>query len=114
VAHGNGSDPAHTGWVQRFSNTPGSNASSEGAFVTSDYYVGKHGRSQRLIGLDPTNDKAFERAIVIHAAWYANPDMLRTHGQLGRSQGCFAVADGDLDQVFGRLGPGRMLYSAKI
>ena len=66
------------------------------------------------MGLDPTNDKAFERAIVIHAAWYANPAMLRTHGQLGRSQGCFAVADSDLDQVFGRLGPGRMLYSAKI
>ena len=114
VAHGSGSDPSHTGWLQRFSNDPGSNASSEGAFVTSDYYVGKHGRSQRLIGLDETNNRALERAIVVHAAWYANPDMLRTHGMLGRSQGCFAVGDGDLDQVFARLGEGRMIFAAKV
>lgn len=114
VAHGSGSDPAHTGFLQRFSNANGSNASSEGAFMTADYYVGKHGKSQRLMGLDPTNNMALARAIVIHSAWYSNPDMLTTHGQLGRSQGCFAVGQRDLDQVFARLGPGRMLYSAKI
>ncbi|WP_425228887.1 murein L,D-transpeptidase catalytic domain family protein [Sphingomonas sp.] len=114
VAHGSGSDPSHTGWLQRFSNEPGSNASSEGAYMAADYYVGKHGRSQRLIGLDATNNNALERALVVHAAWYANPDMLRTHGMLGRSQGCFAVGDGDLDQVFARLGEGRMIYAAKL
>lgn len=114
VAHGSGSDPAHTGFLQRFSNADGSNASSEGAFMTADYYIGKHGRSQRLMGLDATNNMALVRAIVIHSAWYSNPDMLTTHGQLGRSQGCFAVGQRDLDQVFARLGPGRMLYSAKI
>ena len=114
VAHGSGSDPSHTGWLQRFSNDPGSNASSEGAFVTQDYYVGKHGRSQRIVGLDGTNSNALERAIVIHAAWYSNPDMIRTHGMLGRSQGCFAVGEGDLDQVFARLGQGRMIYAAKV
>ncbi len=113
VAHGSGSDPAHTGYLKRFSNDFGSNASSEGAFVTGDYYVGKHGKSQRLIGLDPTNNNALGRAIVVHAAWYANPDMLRTHGMLGRSQGCFAVGDQDLEQVFARLGPGRMIYADK-
>ncbi|SFP79681.1 murein L,D-transpeptidase catalytic domain family protein [Sphingomonas rubra] len=114
VAHGSGSDPAHTGYLKRFSNDFGSNASSEGAFVTADYYVGKHGRSQRMIGLDPTNCNALGRALVIHSAWYANPDMLRTHGMLGRSQGCFAVGERDLDQVFARLGPGRMIYAAKV
>ncbi|MEG3144620.1 murein L,D-transpeptidase catalytic domain family protein [Sphingomonas sp. RT2P30] len=114
VAHGSGSDPEHSGWLQRFSNDPGSYASSEGAFLASEYYVGKHGQSQRLIGLGPTNDNALSRAIVIHSAWYANPDMLQTHGQLGRSEGCFAVGDADLAQVFERLGPGRMLYSAKV
>lgn len=114
VAHGSGSDPAHTGYLKRFSNEFGSNASSEGAFVASDYYVGKHGRSQRLVGLDPTNCNALGRAIVIHAAWYANQDMLRSRGMLGRSQGCFAVGDRDLEQVFARLGPGRMIYAAKI
>jgi hypothetical protein len=114
VAHGSGSDPAHTGFLKRFSNDPGSNATSEGSFVTSDYYVGKHGRSQRLIGLDPTNDNALSRAIVVHSAWYANKDMLRTHGMLGRSQGCFAVGEGDLGDVFAMLGTGRMIFSAKV
>ncbi len=114
VSHGSGSDPSHTGYVKRFSNDFGSNATSEGAFATADYYVGKHGRSQRLIGLDPTNCNALGRAIVIHSAWYANPDMIRTHGMLGRSQGCFAVGERDLDQVFARLGPGRMIYAAKV
>jgi hypothetical protein len=114
VAHGSGSDPRHTGWLHRFSNENGSNASSEGAFTTSDYYVGKHGRSQRLIGLDPTNDNALARAIVVHAAWYANPDIIRSRGMLGRSQGCFAVGDGDLDEVFRRLGTGRMIFAAKV
>ena len=113
VAHGSGSDPTHTGFLKRFSNDPGSNASSEGSFLTADYYVGHHGRSQRLIGLDPTNSNALARAIVVHSAWYSNPDMLRTHGMLGRSQGCFAVGEGDLDQVFARLGAGRMIFSAK-
>ena len=114
VSHGSGSDPAHTGYLERFSNAFGSNASSEGAFVTDDYYVGKHGRSQRLIGLDHTNDNALGRAIVVHSAWYANKDMIATHGMLGRSQGCFAVGENDLDQVFARLGQGRMIFAAKV
>ncbi|MHA6723252.1 murein L,D-transpeptidase catalytic domain family protein [Sphingomonas sp. RS2018] len=113
VAHGSGSDPAHTGWLQRFSNVDGSNASSEGAFLASNYYIGKHGRSQRLIGLDPTNDKALDRAIVVHGAWYSNQDMLATHGKLGRSQGCFAVGENTLQTVFDVLGEGRMIYAAK-
>lgn len=114
VAHGSGSDPAHTGYLKRFSNDFGSNASSEGAFLTGDYYVGKHGRSQRLHGLDATNCNALGRALVIHSAWYANKDVLRTRGVLGRSQGCFAVGDDDLDRVFAQLGQGRMIYAGKL
>ena len=114
VAHGRGSDPEHTGWLQRFSNEPSSFASSDGAFLTSDYYIGKHGLSQRLVGLDPTNNNAMDRAIVIHSAWYANPDMLMTYGQLGRSEGCFAVGESALDEVFARLGAERMVFAAKV
>jgi hypothetical protein len=114
VAHGIGSDPEHTGLLHRFSNEPNSEATSEGAFLTADYYVGKHGDSQRLLGLDPTNNNAFERAIVVHSAWYSNPDMIARHGKLGRSQGCFAVGERELAKVFERLGPGRMIYSAKV
>ncbi|KQM98206.1 MULTISPECIES: murein L,D-transpeptidase catalytic domain family protein [unclassified Sphingomonas] len=114
VTHGSGSDPAHRGQLERFSNIPDSNATSEGAFTTDNYYIGKHGRSQRLVGLDPTNDNALMRAIVIHGAWYANPEMIAQHGKLGRSQGCFAVAEGDLARVFDLIGEGRMLYAAKV
>ena len=114
VAHGIGSDPEHSGWLRRFSNRDGSYASSEGAFATEDYYVGKHGRSQRLIGLDPSNDNALARAIVVHGAWYVSPEMVAEHGMVGRSQGCFAVADDDLADVFRHLGPGRMIYAAKV
>jgi hypothetical protein len=114
VAHGIGSDPEHTGLLHSFSNAIDSEATSEGAFLTADYYVGKHGDSQRLLGLDPTNNNAFDRAIVVHSAWYSNADMIAKHGKLGRSQGCFAVGENELAKVFERLGPGRMIYSAKV
>lgn len=113
VAHGSGSDPHHTGFLQRFSNTIDSNASSEGAFVTADYYEGKHGNSQKLLGLDPSNSNALTRAIVVHGAWYAEQDMIAAHGKLGRSQGCFAVGDSALAKVFDHLGEGRLLFAAK-
>lgn len=113
VAHGMGSDPSHTGFLHKFSNVEGSNASSEGAFLAADYYLGKHGRSQRLVGLDPTNDNALARSIVIHGAWYSNADMIPAHGKLGRSQGCFAVGEDRLDDAFGFLGEGRMVYAAR-
>jgi hypothetical protein len=114
VAHGRGSDPAHTGWLQRFSNESRSNATSAGAYRTDGIYVGAHGRSIRLTGLDATNDNALSRAIVVHAAWYVSPEMARTRGALGRSEGCFALADASLPQVLQRLGSGHLIYADKI
>lgn len=114
VAHGRGSDPGHSGWLQQFSNSDGSLASSAGAFVTGEDYDGKHGRSKRLIGLDASNCNALERAIVIHTAPYVSEAMIRDLGKLGRSQGCFTVTAGDLPQVLTRLGSGRFLYSDKV
>jgi len=114
VAHGRGSDPAHTGWVERFSNAPGSNASSAGAYVTGNTYAGKHGRSRRLIGLDPMNSNAESRAIVIHAAPYVSERLAQESGKIGRSEGCFAVASESLDEVLAQLGSGRLLYADKL
>lgn len=114
VAHGKGSDLEHTGWLQEFSNVPGSEASSGGSYITSETYVGKHGISRRLQGLDPSNNMAEPRAIVIHGAWYAEPEMIAEHGKLGRSQGCFAFAASDLDIILERLGPGRLLFADKV
>jgi L,D-transpeptidase catalytic domain len=113
VAHGRGSDPDHSGWLQRFSNIPGSEATSSGAFLTSSPYAGKHGQSRRLIGLDPENDQAESRAIVIHGADYVGSDIIAMQGKIGRSQGCFAVAPSDLTQVMERLGEGRLLFASK-
>ena len=114
VSHGKGSDPAHSGMLQRFSGAVGSEATSRGAYLTSDPYVGQHGRSRRLIGLDPDNRTALERAIVIHSAWYVAPDVVAKQGMCGRSQGCFAVSPADLDFVLTRLGPGRLLYADRV
>jgi len=113
VAHGRGSDPVHTGWLERFSNEPHSNATSAGAYRTGSLYVGAHGRSMRLEGLDPTNSNALARAIVVHGAWYVNEEMIGRSGMLGRSQGCFAVADSSLPEIMARLGPGRLIYADK-
>ena len=113
VAHGRGSDPTHTGWLERFSNEARSNATSAGAYRTGDFYRGAHGHSIRLDGLDPTNSNAASRAIVVHSAWYVSEEMAGTRGMLGRSQGCFAVADSSLDGIMTRLGPGRLIYAGK-
>ncbi|WP_010127557.1 murein L,D-transpeptidase catalytic domain family protein [Sphingomonas sp. KC8] len=114
VAHGRGSDPDHRGWVERFSNQPGSLASSAGAYATGDLYIGRHGLSRRLIGLDTGNSNAEARAIVIHAAPYVCPEIIAQTGKLGRSEGCFAFQQTDLDAVLDRLGPGRLIYAGKI
>jgi hypothetical protein len=114
VAHGRGSDPRHTGWLERFSNDPGSNATSAGAFRTDGLYNGAHGRSIRLSGLDPSNDNALERAIVVHGAWYVSEAMAASHGALGRSEGCFALSASSLNSIMERMGPGHMIYSGKI
>jgi hypothetical protein len=113
VTHGKGSDPAHSGWLQNFSDSIGSAATSEGAYLTGDAYTGIHGPSRRLIGLDPTNAHAEERAIVIHSAWYANADMIVRQGKLGRSDGCFAFGEADIAMVLARLGRGRLLYAGR-
>ena len=113
VAHGSGSDPLRTGLLHRFSNEIGSNATSRGAYLTANCYVGKHGRSQRLIGLDADNDQALERAIVIHGANYVDRALVESQGRIGRSQGCFAVEPAEVAAVMDALGEGRLIYAGK-
>ena len=113
VAHGKGSDPANSGWVEHLSNRPGSEASCSGSFITGQTYYGKHGLSRRLLGLDAENNLANERGIVIHAATYVDRTMAAEQGRIGRSQGCFAVPQSEIAQVLDRLGPGRLLFAAR-
>ena len=114
VAHGRGSDPDHSGFVEKFSNDFGSYASSNGAYTTDDYYNGKYGLSMKVRGLDWSNYNAEPRAIVIHNAWYAEDDMIPLHGKLGRSEGCFAMSRDNQYAVMRRLAGGRMIYADKL
>jgi len=112
VSHGRGSDPANSGFAKRFSNVPGSNASSRGSYLCGQEYVGQHGRSRRLHGLEAQNDAAYERAIVIHGADYVDVAMARDYGRVGRSLGCFAFERTEIADVLELLGEGRLLYTA--
>lgn len=114
VTHGRGSDPEHDGWLKSFSNDFGSNATSRGAYVTRTWYEGKHNNSMRLIGLDPDNSRAEDRAIVIHSAWYAEPEVIAQTGRLGRSEGCFVFPQAKLPEILSRLGPGRLLFADRL
>lgn len=109
VAHGQGSggDVANV-----FSNTPDSHQSSLGLFVTADTYVGKNGYSLRLDGLDTGfNDRARERAIVIHGAPYVSERVAKAQGRLGRSWGCPALGDDVARDVIEEIKGGNLVFA---
>jgi hypothetical protein len=109
VAHGrnSGGDQA-----THFSNDPGSNQTSLGTFVTGKTYVGAHGLSLRLIGLDRgVNDNALARAIVIHAADYVNPGIVASLGRLGRSLGCPALSPDVAPAIIDLIKDGTVVFA---
>lgn len=109
VAHGRNSGD---NYPQHFSNTLGSLQSSLGLFRTLDTYSGSNGYSLRMDGLEEGfNDKALERAIVMHGAPYVNPAMAKTQGRLGRSWGCPALRSGVARQVIDTLKGGQFIFS---
>lgn len=109
VAHGRGSG---NDLATRFSNRPGSYATSLGTFVTSGTYDGSHGRSLRLRGLDRgLNDNAMARALVVHGAWYVSEDLIRRQGRLGRSEGCPALAPDVAPRIIDLIAGGSVLFS---
>ena len=109
VAHGR-----NTGELlaQRFSNQPGSYASSLGLFRTLNTYIGRNGYSLRMEGLEPgVNDKAYERAIVIHGADYVSESFIEQTGRLGRSLGCPALRQDVAREVIDSLSDGQLVFS---
>lgn len=106
VAHGRGSDEDHDGYADTFSNTPDSKMTSLGAFVTGDQYTGRHGISLKLHGLEPQNDKAEERYIVIHGAKYVSP----SRNKMGRSWGCPALEQDVAKDMIPRIKGGSFVY----
>jgi len=112
TSHGRGSDPRHSGYAQAFSNRPNSHMSCVGAFATSGAGWGpQHGPNVLLDGLDASNDRARDRAIIVHGADYADPEFLAREGKLGRSFGCFTTARNDLPWLRQRMGQGRLLFA---
>lgn len=96
VAHGKNSGLQY---AKRFSNKPESLQSSLGFFITKNTYFGKHGLSLRLGGMERgVNDKAEQRAVVIHGADYIGPHRLNAP-YMGRSFGCPAVPQAEAAKV---------------
>ncbi|MEG0192984.1 MAG: murein L,D-transpeptidase catalytic domain family protein [Stenotrophomonas sp.] len=109
VAHGRNSGANRT---EHFSNRDGSFMSSLGAFTAQETYMGGNGYSLRLAGLEPGfNDRARERAIVIHGAPYVNPSAAQLQGRLGRSLGCPAVRLSVAKPLIDALRGGTMVFA---
>lgn len=103
---GRASDPDGDGYATSFSNTPESNKSSLGFYLTANQYQGKHGTSMRLHGLSSTNSNAYSRAIVVHGADYVQ----ESNSYAGRSLGCPAVDNRLISDLVNKLKNGSLMY----
>jgi hypothetical protein len=109
VAHGQNSGmttPHH------FSNQPSSKATSLGTFVTRNTYMGSNGYSLNLDGLEKGfNDNAYNRRVVIHGAWYVEPDFIKKTGRAGRSWGCPSIAQTIAKPVINMIKGGSVVFA---
>lgn len=108
VSHGKNSGG---NYATSFSNKTGSLKSSLGFFLTENTYQGRNGYSLVLDGLEKgINDKAKERAIVIHGATYSNPSVIASSGRLGRSFGCPALPLAVSKPIINTIKGGSLLF----
>jgi hypothetical protein len=108
VAHGRNTGAEY---AQRFSNLPRSHQSSLGFYITRGTYHGSNGYSLKLDGVEKGfNNLAMARAIVMHAAGYANEEVIRQKGYLGRSFGCPAVPQRLNKPIIDRIKNGNVMF----
>jgi len=75
----------------RFSNTVNSGCTSIGRYKVGYSYNGNFGKAYKLFGLDSTNNKAFERFVVLHA-YTCVPDEESYPQPICNSLGCPMVS----------------------
>lgn len=108
VAHGKNSGEKV---ATQFSNTESSYQSSLGFYITGSTYNGGNGYSMRLKGMEAgVNDKAEERAIVMHGADYVSESAINNLGRLGRSLGCPAVSQHEHKMIIDLIKQGSCLF----
>lgn len=108
VAHGVNSGG---NYATRFSNISGSKQTSLGFFLTGSTYFGGHGETLYLFGLENSNNRAYERAIVMHGAPYVSKEFIEKYGRLGRSWGCPAVTETAIKKLIPLIKGGVILYA---
>lgn len=109
VAHGAGTGDKY---ATRFSNVMDSRQTSLGLFLTGGTYEGGNGYSMKLRGLNEgINDRAEERHIVMHGAWYVSEEHARRQGRLGRSWGCPALSQDIAPTVIDTIKGGSFVFS---
>lgn len=108
VAHGRKSGLEY---ARSFSNKANSHQSSLGFYITKNQYYGENGLSLRLQGIEKGfNDKALRRNIVIHGSDYAGDDFLDANNYLGRSYGCPAVPEEDVQTIVNTIKEGSCFF----
>jgi hypothetical protein len=108
VAHGRNTGKEY---ARSFSNQPKSHKSSLGFYITQETYMGAHGLSLKLDGCEAgINDRARERAIVMHPATYAQETVIRKTGFLGRSYGCPALPPQASKTIIAKIKNGNCLF----
>ena len=116
VAHGHGNGEADTQnqlYAKVFSNEKGSNCSSLGIYKCLAPYVGHHGNSLQIEGLETTDSNAKTRRVVLHKADYVSAEYLQTHDYLGRSEGCFVVENSVVENLVNELKNGSYIIAWK-
>lgn len=100
------------GEVLHFSDQPHSLESSMGVFVTNGTYFGHDGYSLKIRGLEKGyNDKAEERHIIIHGAWYVSENVIKKYGRIGRSWGCPALDQQIVKPIIDTIKDGTILFA---
>ena len=109
TTHGKGSGLSY---AKRFSNRARTDETSLGVYETLFSYHGKHGYSLRLKGLEKgVNSNALHRAIVVHPAYYASSQYIRSHHRAGRSWGCFGISPAISRRFVNLVKGGSVIYA---